>query len=139
MTLYVANPSAIMEARRRMMRRLFEENFSADRVMSFPVELSETEETYTLKAFLPGLTTEQVNIELTNGVLSIDGEYKAVEDEKAEKLMDEFPAGRFARSFELADSILEDKISASMSNGVLTVVVPKAEEAKPRTIKIVAK
>lgn len=139
MNLYVTHTHELMEARRRMMRRLFEENFSADRVMSFPVELSETGEAYTLKAFLPGVTTEQVNIELTNGVLSIDGEYKAVEDEKAEKLMDEIPTGRFARSFELADSILEDKIAASMSNGVLTVIVPKAEEAKPRTIKIVAK
>ena len=139
MTLYVANPSAVIEARRRMMRRLFEENFNGERGMSFPVELSETNEAYTLKAFLPGLTTDEVNIELTNGVLSIDGEYKVVEDEKAEKLMDEFPTGRFARSFELADSILEDKIAASMSNGVLTVIVPKTEEAKPRTIKIVAK
>jgi HSP20 family protein len=130
-----------MEARRRMMRRLFEENFSADRVMSFPVELSETSDEYTLKAFLPGLTSEEVNIQFNNGVLSIDGEYKAADeaDEKVEKMIGEFPSGRFARSFELADSIMEDKIEASMSNGVLTVHVPKAEEAKPRTIKIVAK
>jgi HSP20 family protein len=128
-----------MEARRRMMRRMIEQNFSSDRVMSFPVDLSETDEEYTLKAFLPGLTSDEVNIQFNNGILSIDGEYKAEADEKTEKLVDEFPAGRFARSFELADPILEEKIDASMSNGVLTVHVPKAEEAKPRTIKIVAK
>ena len=139
MTLYLTNPSAIMQARRRMMRRLFEENFNADRVMSFPVALTETSEEYTLKALLPGLTSDEVNIQFNNGVLSIDGEYKAVENEKAEKLVDELPEGRFGRSFELADSIKEEKIEASMSNGILTVHVPKAEEAKPRTIKIIAK
>jgi Molecular chaperone (small heat shock protein) len=130
-----------MEARRRMMRRMIEENFSADRVMSFPVELSETGNEYTLKAFLPGLASEDVNIQFNNGILSIEGEYKAAAeaDEKVEHLIDEFPAGRFARSFELADPILDEKIDASMSNGVLTVRIPKAEEAKPRTIKIVAK
>ena len=128
-----------MQARRRMMRRLFEENFNADRVMSFPVALTETSEEYTLKALLPGLTSDEVNIQFNNGVLSIDGEYKAVENEKAEKLVDELPEGRFGRSFELADSIKEEKIEASMSNGILTVHVPKAEEAKPRTIKIIAK
>lgn len=139
MTLYVTNPAAIMEARRRMMRRLFEEGSDFSRVMSFPVELSESTEEYTIKAFLPGLSAEDVNIQYNNGVLAIDGEYKTVEDEKSEKLINEFPIGRFARSFELANSVLSDKIEASMSNGVLTVHAPKAEEAKPRTIKIVAK
>ena len=139
MTLYLSNPAAVMEARRRMMRRLFEENFDNSRVMSFPVDLSETDEAYTLKAFLPGLTAEDVNIQYNNDTLVIDGEYKTVEDEKSEKLVSEFPVGRFGRSFELSDPIKEDQIEASMSNGVLTIRVPKAEEAKPRTIKIVAK
>lgn len=139
MTLYVTNPQAVMEARRRMMRRMFDENFAEERVMSFPVDLSETSEEYTLKAFLPGLSAEEVNIEYNNNTLSINGEYKAEEDDKAEKLLNEFPAGRFGRSFELAEPIVVEKIEASMSNGVLTVRIPKAEEAKPRTIKIVAK
>jgi HSP20 family protein len=139
MTLYVTNPQAVMEARRRMMRRMFDENFAEERVMSFPVDLSETSEEYTLKAFLPGLSAEEVNIEYNNNTLSINGEYKAEEEDKSEKLLNEFPAGHFGRSFELAEPIILDKIEASMSNGVLTVRIPKAEEAKPRTIKIVAK
>lgn len=139
MTLYLTNPSAIMEGRRRMLRRMFDENFNADRAMSFPVELSETAEEYTFKALLPGLSTDEINIQFNNGTLSIDGEYKAATDEKAEKLIDELPSGHFARNFELADAILAEQIDASMSNGVLTVRVPKAEVAKPRTIKIVAK
>lgn len=138
MTLYLTNPNAIMEARRRRMQRMLEESFNGERLMSFPVDLSETDEAYTLKAMLPGLKTADVNIELESGILKINGEYKAAEDE-AQHLMSEFPAGRFARSFELADAIVVDKIEASMSDGVLTVHLPKAEEAKPRTIKITAR
>lgn len=138
MTLYFANPNALMEARRRMMHRMVADGFENARVMTFPVELSETGEEYTLKAMLPGLNAEDINIQLNNNVLSIDGEYKVAEN-REESLMDEFPGGRFARSFELSDAVLADKIEASMSNGILTVRIPKAEEAKPRTIKIVAK
>jgi len=138
MTLYVANPSALMEARRRMMRHMIADSINEQRVMTFPVELSENDEEYTLRAMLPGMSAEDVNIQFTNGVLSVDGEYTQAED-RVEPLMDEFPTGRFARSFELSKSIVADKIEASMSNGILAVKVPKAEEAKPRTIKIVAK
>jgi HSP20 family protein len=138
MTLYLTNPNAIMEARRRRMQRMIEDSFNGERLMTFPVDLSETDEAYTLKAMLPGLKTEEINIELESGILKINGEYKAAEDE-AQHLMSEFPTGRFARSFELADAIVVDKIEASMSDGVLTVHLPKAEEAKPRTIKITAK
>lgn len=139
MTLYVTNPSAIIEARRRMMRRMFNEAFESERVLSFPVDLDETTEEYTIRALLPGLTTEEISIQFNNSILSIEGEYRAVEDEKVTKLINELPQGRFARTFELDEPVRDEKIEASMSNGVLTVRVPKAEEAKPRTIKIVSK
>ncbi len=138
MTLYFANPNALMEARRRAMRRMVADSFENERVMTFPVELSQTDEEYTLKAMLPGLSAEEVNIEINNSILSIDGEYKVAENSET-PLIGEFPAGRFSRSFELSDAVLADKIEASMSNGILTVRIPKAEEAKPRTIKVVAK
>ncbi|MPM42743.1 hypothetical protein SDC9_89413 [bioreactor metagenome] len=137
MTLYV-NPNALMEARRRMMRRMVADSFDNGRVMTFPVELSQTDEEYTLRAMLPGMSAEEVNIELNSNVLTIEGEYKVAEN-REEPLVDEFPSGRFARSFELSDAVLADKIEASMSNGILSVRIPKAEEAKPRTIKVVAK
>jgi HSP20 family protein len=137
MTLYV-NPNALMEARRRMMRRMVADSFDNGRVMTFPVELSQTDEEYTLRAMLPGMSAEEVNIELNSNMLTIDGEYKVAEN-REEPLVDEFPSGRFARSFELSDAVLADKIEASMSNGILSVRIPKAEQAKPRTIKVVAK
>jgi HSP20 family protein len=135
MTLYYTNPNALIEARRQRMQRMLAESFNGERVMTFPVDLTEDVDFYTLKAFLPGLKTEDVSIELDKGVLTISGEYKA-EEVETHHLMSEFPTGRFARSFELADAIKADKIEASMSDGVLTLHLPKAEEAKPRTIKI---
>jgi HSP20 family protein len=138
MTLYYTNPNALIEARRQRMQRMLAESFNGERVMTFPVDLTEDGDFYTLKAFLPGLKTEDVSIELDKGVLTISGEYKADEVE-THHLMNEFPTGRFARSFELADAIKADKIEASMADGVLTLHLPKAEEAKPRTIKINSK
>ncbi len=138
MTLYFTNPNAVLEARRRRMQRMLEESFNGERLMTFPVDLVETDEAYTLRAMLPGMKTEDVNIQLNNGILTIDGEYKAG-TEDGQHLMSEFPAGRFARSFELADAIVGDKIEATMADGVLTLQLPKAEEAKPRTIKIKVK
>jgi HSP20 family protein len=138
MTLYFTNPNAVLEARRRRMQRVLEESFNGERLMSFPVDLVETDEAYTLKALLPGMHTEDINIQLNNGILTIDGEYKAGE-EAGQRLMSEFPNGHFARSFELADAIVGDKIEATMADGVLTLHLPKAEEAKPRTIKIKVK
>lgn len=137
MTLYV-NPNALMEARRRMMHRMVADSFDNSRVMTFPVELSQSDEEYTLRAMLPGMSADEVNIELNKNVLTIDGEYKVAEN-REEPLVDEFPSGHFARRFELSDAVLADKIEASMSNGILSVRIPKAEEAKPRTIKVVAK
>jgi HSP20 family protein len=138
MTLYFTNRDALLEARRQRMQKMLEQTFNGERVMSFPVDLTETTEAYTLKALLPGLKTEDINIQLDKNILTIDGEYKAPA-EGEQKLMSEFPGGRFGRSFELADAIITDKIEASMADGVLTVHLPKAEEAKPRTIKIVTK
>ena len=138
MTLYIANPSAMLESRNRMLRRFLAEKYDSEPVMTFPVELKESDEEYLLKALLPGLKTDEVNIQLNDGILSIEGEYKESE-ESNDLLINEFPTGRFARSFELNSPVVVEKIDASMSEGVLTVHLPKAEEAKPRTIKIIAK
>ena len=70
MNLYVTHTPELIETRRRMMRRFFEENFNAARVMSFPVNMVETDEEYTLKAFLPGLTSDEVNIQFNNGTIT---------------------------------------------------------------------
>ena len=139
MTLYIRTPEMIAASRRRMMRRMLENTFNQERVLSFPLEMKVNENEYTLTALLPGLSTDEINIQFNNGTLSIDGEYQEIRDEKSEYLFSEMPAGKFSRSVEINDPIVSEKISAGMKDGVLTIHLPKAEEAKPKTIKINAK
>ncbi|NMC17867.1 MAG: Hsp20/alpha crystallin family protein [Chloroflexi bacterium] len=139
MTLYIRTPEMIAESRRRMMRRMLENTFNQERVLSFPLEMKVNENEYTLTALLPGLSTDEINIQFNNGTLSIDSEYQEISDEKSEYLFSEMPAGKFSRSVEINDPIVSEKISAGMKDGVLTIHLPKAEEAKPKTIKINAK
>ena len=139
MTLYVRTPEMIAESRRRLMRRMLENSFNQERVLSFPMEMKVNENEYTLTALLPGLSTDEINIQFNNGVLTIDGEYRDIREEKSEYLFSEMPVGKFSRSLEINDPVVTEKISAGMKDGVLTIHLPKAEEAKPKTIKINAK
>jgi HSP20 family protein len=139
MTLYFRNPEMIAEHRRRMMRRMMEDSYNTERVLTFPLELKSTENDYTLKAMLPGLPAEEINIQYNDSVLTIDGEYTAISEEGKECLFSELPVGRFSRSLEIKDPVVVEKIEASMKDGILTIHIPKAEEAKPKTIKINAK
>jgi len=139
MTLYFRNPEMIAESRRRMLRRMMDETYNTDRVLSFPLEMKATENDYTLKAMLPGLSAEEINIRFEDGVLTIDGEYTSISEEGKECLFSEMPVGRFSRSIEIKEPIVVDKIDASMKDGILTILIPKAEEAKPKMIKINAK
>ena len=139
MTLYFRNPEMIAESRRRMLRRMMDETYNTDRVLSFPLEMKATENDYALKAMLPGLSAEEINIRFEDGVLTIDGEYTSISEEGKECLFSEMPVGRFSRSIEIKEPIVVDKIDASMKDGILTILIPKAEESKPKTIKINAK
>lgn len=139
MTLYVRNPEYVAQAQRHMMRKLLERSLNTERVLSFPMEMTATKDDYTLTALLPGLFEETVNVQFNNGVLSIDGEYLDTRDENVETLFTELPVGRFSRSVEINEPVVSEKIEASMKNGVLTIRLPKAEEAKPKSIKIIAR
>ena len=139
MTLYFRNPELIAESRRRMLRKMMDETYNTDRVLSFPLEMKATENDYTLKAMLPGLSAEEINIRCEDSVLTIDGEYTSISEEGKECLFSEMPVGRFSRSIEIKEPIVVDKIEASMKDGILTILIPKAEEAKPKMIRINAK
>jgi HSP20 family protein len=139
MTLYFRNPEMTAEHRRRMMRRLMEDSYRPERVLTFPLELNSTENDYTLRAMLPGLSAEEISIQFNDSVLTIDGEYTATSEEARQSHFSEFPVGRFSRSLEIKEPVLVENIEASMKDGILTIHIPKAEEAKPKTIKINAK
>ncbi len=139
MTLYFRNPEMIAESRRRMLRKMIEDSNSSERVLTFPMELKATENDFILKAMLPGLSAEEINIQFNDSVLTIDGEYNSISEEGKECMFSEMPVGRFSRAIEIKDPVVLEKIEASMKDGILTIHIPKAEEAKPKTIKINAK
>jgi HSP20 family protein len=125
----------------REVDRLFDTFFGVDREHGRrwvpPVDLVEAEDHFVLKADLPGLSEEDVSIEVQDGTLTISGE-RTAEHEESERgwYRIERSFGSFNRSLTLPDGVDPDRIQASFSHGVLEVRIPKPEERKPRRIEI---
>lgn len=101
------------------------------------VDLAETDDAYHIHADVPGLRKEDIEINMQDGTLSISGERQVQENEENRRFVRvERAYGRFYRAFSLPQTIDYDGIEASFEDGVLTIVVPKAEETKPRRIDI---
>lgn len=100
-------------------------------------DILENDKSYLLKLDLPGVEKDNVKISYKEGVLTISGERKNESEQKDGKCFRiERTFGGFTRSFTLPDLIKEDQITATFSNGTLSIEIPKAEEAKPIEIKI---
>ncbi|MFZ0611392.1 MAG: Hsp20/alpha crystallin family protein [Desulfobacterales bacterium] len=104
----------------------------------FPlINLTEDKENFFVRAELPGLSAADINISVTGRNLSISGERKIPsEDENVRYHRRERDAGTFSRMIALPGEVDADKVEASHVNGILSVVVPKAEAAKPKQITV---
>lgn len=100
---------------------------------SLGVNVREEEDAYVLSALVPGLQAEDLNIQVLDDVVSIEGEYKA---DEAEYLLSELPNGSFRRNLRLPAAIEADQVAAKTADGVLTLSLPKAESARPKKIKV---
>ena len=101
------------------------------------MDLVETEDQFVLRADLPGLSEEDVSIELEDNVLTVAGERKAEHEDKREGFYRmERSFGQFRRSLTLPDGVDPDGIAATFDKGVLEVRIPKPEERKPRRVAI---
>jgi HSP20 family protein len=110
---------------------------SAARRWAPAVDLFEREHSLVLKADLPGLSEEDVQIEVRDNVLTISGERRAdFEDKQNGYYRVERSFGSFSRALTLPEGVDADKIAASFDNGVLEITIPKPEERKPRRIEI---
>ena len=102
-----------------------------------PMDLVETEEHLVLRADLPGMKRDDVDIEIKDGALSVSGERKAEHEENAEGYYRvERAYGRFSRSLTLPDGIEPDAVEASFADGVLEVRIPKPAQRKPHRVEI---
>ena len=101
------------------------------------VDVNESTDEYVVTAELPGAKPEDVTVELHEGVLTLRGEKRSERDEHKEHARYvERTFGSFSRSFSLPPNADDEKVQASFEDGVLTLRIPKREEAKPRTIAI---
>lgn len=103
---------------------------------ALPVDVREQDEAYLLTAYVPGLKAEDLNIQIVEDMLTIEGEYGQHE---GQALLCELPAGSFRRSLRLPAQLDAEKAEAKIENGVLTLRLPKAESARPRFIKVLSK
>lgn len=101
-----------------------------------PIDVAETQEKIIVRAELPGMKQEEIQIEFENGLLSIRGERKLIKEEGVTFHRVERTFGNFSRSFTLPRTIDPERISATYRDGVLEIAVPKKEEAKPKQIRI---
>ena len=126
MTLYIQSYPF-----RRMARRAVAADQS--RQFSLGVNIREEDDAYVLSALVPGLKAEALNIQVLENVVSIEGEYPSVD---TEYLLNELPRGAFRRDLRMPSEIQADKVEAKITDGVLTLNLPKAESAKPKRINI---
>ena len=101
------------------------------------VNIRETEQAFFVEAELPGLTKKDIDITLENNMLKLSGERRFEKDTNEESYHRvERSYGSFLRTFSLPSQVNAESVKASFKDGVLTIEVPKAEEAKPRKIAI---
>jgi HSP20 family protein len=144
MTIARFTPLDDVVSLREAMDRLFEDSFirpngwsESHGQLAVPVDLWQTKDAYHLRANLPGLSPDDVEINATTDTITISGEMKSSADVTNEGwLRQERRFGKFTRAFTVPVQIDPTKVEAKFQNGVLELTLPKAEETKPRTIKI---
>ena len=100
-------------------------------------DVSETDKEITVKAELPGMNVKDIDITLTDGLLTIKGERKMEKENKGESYHRiERQFGSFSRSFNLGAEVKANTVDASYKDGILTMTLPKTEETKPRRIEV---
>lgn len=136
MTIYL-NPYIRGNRRQHPLERFINE-YDSDyqEQVSFPLDISAGSDKFTLKAFLPGVLPDDVNIQIVNEIVTISGELKVERSKDSEYLLAELPSGKFNRTVSLPTLLDPENVEATLDNGVLTLVIPKAEAAIPRSIPI---
>jgi len=116
---------------RRTVRR-----WSGNDQRALAVNIREEDDAYLLSSLVPGLKAEDLNIQILDDVVRIEGEYKA---DECEYLVRELPSGSFTRTLRLPSAIEADSVEAKIADGILTLKLPKAESARPKRIQVTVK
>ena len=140
-------PAREMMTLREAMDRLFDDAFTQPfstrdgwSASAPAVDMYQTDDEIVVKASLPGIKADEVQINVTGDVLTLKGEVKQEEEKNNRSWhIREQRWGSFQRSVALPTNVVSDKAKAEFENGILTITLPKAEEVRPKTITINAK
>jgi HSP20 family protein len=99
-------------------------------------DIFETDDALTMLLEMPGVDRENIEISVENGVLTVEGKINFSKYEGLQPVYSEYNIGPFRRTFRISSRIDQDKIKAEMQDGVITLVLPMAEQAKPRRIDV---
>ncbi len=138
MTFYYRFPNRYMSMRRmmdRLMDELENEQPTVEREMTLALDVLADDDGYTVRALIPGVQAEDLEVEVLNNTVTISGEFPTVESE-GKYLLSELPTGRFSRSITLPTALDSNKVDATLQNGVLTLRIPKAEAHRPKAIQV---
>lgn len=142
-TIYRWNPVRDLAAMQDAMDRIFEENRRTARngngvnTRSLALDVLENENAYTVMTVLPGINPDNIDVRLHENVLTISAELAKPEvEENTRVLLNERLYGKFSRSINLPNEVDGDAVEAAYDNGVLTLTLPKVEEAQPRQIPV---
>jgi HSP20 family protein len=139
MTFYVT-PYYRMAAMRHAMNHWFQnsvaEQTPAECEMRLAVDVKSSEDAYDIMALVPGISAEELDIEVLNDTVTIRGEFKSGDAEDTKYLLSELPEGHFSRVITLPTAADSDKVEASIKNGVLSLHIPMAETDRPKAIKV---
>jgi HSP20 family molecular chaperone IbpA len=113
-----------------------EETTIPARVFLPTADIYETNDALNVVLEMPGVEKSSVEVRVEDGVLKIDGRLDFSKYQDLQPLYTEYNVGHYSRSFRLSSKIDQNKIAAELKDGVLSLVLPKVEEAKPRTIQV---
>jgi HSP20 family protein len=137
---YYLSPIRRMANMNRAMDRMFDDFRTKGRfgssTVQIPLNVEVDDEAYEIVALVPGLASEDVNVQILDDTITISGELKAEEAEEAKNLLREIPTGSFRRVIRVPLTLDPEKADAAIKDGVLRLRVPKAETARPKTIEV---
>jgi HSP20 family molecular chaperone IbpA len=131
----MASPQELQVQKKRELDKKDETTIPA-RIFVPAADIYETENALSVIVEMPGVEKSNVDVRVEDGVLSVEGRLDLTKYQNLQPLYTEYNIGHYARSFRLSTKIDQNKIAAEMKDGVLSLTLPKVEEAKPRTIQI---
>ena len=111
---------------------------NGERAIMPAIDVAETDNAYIVRAELPGVRKEDLDVTINDGVLTINAEtrYEHSEQEKGRVIRQERRYGKYVRSMRLGGEVDESKVTADYTDGILTLTLPKSEEVKPKKIEV---